>query len=93
MNNLSIIAPENQTIRTADGPLRVIGIDLGTTNSAVAEIVLPPGQPETAARPMHRKLSRIRSWVPTLAPSSRRSLRFITAIGLSARELSGFVPT
>ncbi len=42
MNNLSIIAPENQTIRTADGPLRVIGIDLGTTNSAVAEIVLPP---------------------------------------------------
>lgn len=43
MNDLRIIAPENQNIRPADRPLRVLGIDLGTTNSAVAEIVLEPG--------------------------------------------------
>ncbi len=39
MSDLSLIFPESSRSLPAKGPLRVLGIDLGTTNSSVAEIV------------------------------------------------------
>ena len=47
MNNLALITPPDTQLRTPSQPLRVIGIDLGTTNSTIAEILWQPG--DTAA--------------------------------------------
>lgn len=43
MNTLAMITPENFQVRGPDKPLRVVGIDLGTTNSAIAEVLMQPG--------------------------------------------------
>ena len=42
MNALELIGPAKETLKKIRKPLRVIGIDLGTTNSTVAEIVYDP---------------------------------------------------
>ena len=38
MNPLALIAPPETEIRVPTQPLRVVGMDLGTTNSTIAEI-------------------------------------------------------
>ena len=43
MNTLALITPPDTEVRTPNQPLRVVGIDLGTTNSTIAEIVWRPG--------------------------------------------------
>jgi len=43
---LTLITPRDVETRTPTGPVRVVGIDLGTTNSAVAEVVMDPGATE-----------------------------------------------
>ena len=43
MNSLALITPEDVRIRVPNEPVRVVGIDLGTTNSAIAEILMKPG--------------------------------------------------
>src|SRR6185503_16824775 len=47
MEPLSFMRPEGSTLALPDKPLRVLGIDLGTTNSTVAEVIWEPGSPET----------------------------------------------
>ena len=42
MNALDLISPAKEALRKIKNPVRVIGIDLGTTNSTVAEIVYDP---------------------------------------------------
>lgn len=42
MNDLTVFIPEQTNIITPDAPLRTTGIDLGTTNSVVAEAVFDP---------------------------------------------------
>lgn len=42
MNALDRIISANETLKKIDKPVRVIGIDLGTTNSTVAEITYDP---------------------------------------------------
>lgn len=42
INALSLLTPEGRELQQNLGPLRVLGIDLGTTNSTVAEIVWSP---------------------------------------------------
>ena len=42
MNALDLISPAKEALRKIKSPIRVIGIDLGTTNSTVAEIVFDP---------------------------------------------------
>ncbi len=44
MNSLALITPEDVRVRVPNEPLRVVGIDLGTTNSAIAEILMQPGR-------------------------------------------------
>ncbi|MDG4594670.1 MAG: Hsp70 family protein [Candidatus Contendobacter sp.] len=43
MNTLALITPPGIQLRIPTQPLRVIGIDLGTTNSTIAEILWTPG--------------------------------------------------
>ena len=43
MNTLALITPPGTQPRTPKRPLRVVGIDLGTTNSTIAEILWTPG--------------------------------------------------
>lgn len=43
MNSLALITPEDVRVRAPNQPVRVVGIDLGTTNSAIAEILMHPG--------------------------------------------------
>jgi molecular chaperone DnaK len=45
MRDLTVFIPEKTTPCIPDGPVRTIGIDLGTTNSAVAEAVFDPKKP------------------------------------------------
>jgi molecular chaperone DnaK (HSP70) len=45
MNDLTMFVPENRSPSIPDKPIRTIGIDLGTTNSAVAEAVFDPTNP------------------------------------------------
>ena len=45
MNDLTVFMPEKTSPCLPDGPIRTIGIDLGTTNSAVAEAVFDPKNP------------------------------------------------
>jgi molecular chaperone DnaK (HSP70) len=42
MKTMELINPEKENLKKIKKPLRVIGIDLGTTNSTVAEIVYDP---------------------------------------------------
>jgi molecular chaperone DnaK (HSP70) len=43
MNDLSLITPPDTELQRPAQPLRVIGIDLGTTNSSIAEVLWQPG--------------------------------------------------
>ena len=43
INTLALITPDDVQVRVPNKALRVVGIDLGTTNSAVAEILIRPG--------------------------------------------------
>ena len=43
MNDLSLITPPGTEPQRPTQPLRVIGIDLGTTNSSIAEVLWQPG--------------------------------------------------
>ncbi|UCD31988.1 MAG: hypothetical protein JSV38_14690 [Desulfobacterales bacterium] len=45
MNDLTVFVPEKTSPCIPTGPIRTIGIDLGTTNSAVAEAVFDPQNP------------------------------------------------
>lgn len=45
MESLAFIRPAGSSGSLPDKPLRVLGIDLGTTNSTVAEIIWEPGSP------------------------------------------------
>ena len=47
MNDLTIFIPEQTDVRIPDMPVRTIGIDLGTTNSTVAEAVFDPKSSQT----------------------------------------------
>ena len=49
MSKLSLLTPTGCRIRKDAQPLRVLGIDLGTTNSTVAEICWEPGKPHDLA--------------------------------------------
>ncbi len=46
IDTLGLIAPRAANAGSVKKPLRVIGIDLGTTNSSIAEIALEPGATE-----------------------------------------------
>lgn len=48
MSRISLISPSGCQIPDAARPLRVRGIDLGTTNSTVAEILRDPAKPQEA---------------------------------------------
>ena len=51
---LAILNPAGSALREIPKPVRVIGIDLGTTNSTVAEVVWHPEQDtELAIRCLH----------------------------------------
>ena len=54
---LTVIAPQDVHVRVPTGPGRVIGMDLGTTNSAVAEIVVSIEAPEAMAYPSAKGLT------------------------------------
>jgi molecular chaperone DnaK len=43
--SLTLLTPPNTSIVAPNRPMRVLGIDLGTTNSTVAEIFWQPGEP------------------------------------------------
>ncbi|MEJ2727370.1 MAG: Hsp70 family protein [Deltaproteobacteria bacterium] len=45
MKDLTVFMPEKTSPCLPNGPIRIIGIDLGTTNSAVAEAVFDPENP------------------------------------------------
>ncbi len=53
MNTLEIIAPTANTLILPKNPVRVVGIDLGTTNSTLAEVIWSP---ESNAAPLARCL-------------------------------------
>ena len=89
MNTIDIIAPDNEQIRPASKPLRVIGIDLGTTNSAVAEIVLPA---DTIQLPKARRLeiaqpTEMGSYTSELVPSVVAVRKGETVVGEGAKRL------
>lgn len=44
MNDLTVIFPEGKKLGKTNKPIRVLGIDLGTTNSTIAEIKWSPGK-------------------------------------------------
>jgi tetratricopeptide (TPR) repeat protein len=46
MTAIELFSPRNRKLAKAGTPLRVVGIDLGTTNSTVAEAVWDPAKPE-----------------------------------------------
>jgi molecular chaperone DnaK (HSP70) len=50
MNPLDLLRPEGCFAALPTQPVRVLGIDLGTTNSTVAEIVWQPAQPDVKVR-------------------------------------------
>ena len=50
MGSLTLIRPEDSSVVLPTQPLRVLGIDLGTTNSTVAEIIWQPSQAEPSFR-------------------------------------------
>ena len=45
MNSFELINRSALAVETPSKPVRVLGIDLGTTNSAVAEVTWTPGEP------------------------------------------------
>jgi molecular chaperone DnaK (HSP70) len=48
--SLAPFAPRGASIIVPSGPIRVLGIDLGTTNSSVAEVFWRPGLAPVRAR-------------------------------------------
>lgn len=50
MNNINLFIEDPEALKNIKNPIRVIGIDLGTTNSAVAEIIFNPGDEEIKAQ-------------------------------------------
>lgn len=71
MPSLALITPQNVQVRTPNEPLRVVGIDLGTTNSAIAEIVIHPGDtnlPEVRCLEVEQH-TRQGEYIHTLVPS------------------------
>lgn len=46
MNELKVFIPEQKGLLIPDKPIRTIGIDLGTTNSTVAEAIFDPKNPD-----------------------------------------------
>ena len=50
MESLALLRPEGCTVAPPTHPVRVLGIDLGTTNSTVAEILWQPSQQEVSVR-------------------------------------------
>jgi molecular chaperone DnaK len=46
MESLALIRPQGASLDLPRKPVRVLGIDLGTTNSAIAEVVWQPGSPD-----------------------------------------------
>lgn len=44
MNDLTVIFPEGKKLGKTNKPIRVLDIDLGTTNSTIAEIKWSPGK-------------------------------------------------
>lgn len=50
MDSLALLRPEGCTVDLPTQPVRVLGIDLGTTNSTIAEITWQPGQTEASVR-------------------------------------------
>ncbi len=50
MKPLDLLRPEGCSADLPTHPVRVLGIDLGTTNSTVAEIVWQPSQPDVKVR-------------------------------------------
>jgi hypothetical protein len=45
MKDLTVFVPDNTSPCIPTSPIRTLGIDLGTTNSAVAEAVFDPKNP------------------------------------------------
>ncbi len=48
MDTLSLITPPDSELRLPREPVRAIGIDLGTTNSTIAEVLWEPNSSEPA---------------------------------------------
>lgn len=46
MKDLKVFIPEHKEMKIPDHPIRTIGIDLGTTNSTVAQAIWDPDRPE-----------------------------------------------
>ncbi len=47
MNYLELLKPNDAAAKTPSNEVRVLGIDLGTTNSTVAEVTWKPGEAPT----------------------------------------------
>lgn len=45
MNSLEVFEPDGLAYKASTREIRVLGIDLGTTNSTVAEVTWMPGKP------------------------------------------------
>jgi hypothetical protein len=70
-NQITLFQPQGSSLRLPDRPVRVLGIDLETTNSTVAEIIWDPTQPTLAqprCLPVHQETF-TGPVVDTLAPS------------------------
>ncbi len=49
MNSLALLKSEGSVLQSPSKPVRVLGIDLGTTNSTIADVIWNPGDPAPAA--------------------------------------------
>jgi len=70
MNTLTLITPPDTALRVPTEPVRVVGIDLGTTNSTIAEITWLVGDPAPEVRCLEvEQATRQGVYTHTLVPS------------------------
>ena len=90
MNLLDVITRDNGNLPS--GPIRAIGIDLGTTNSTVAEVVWDPqsgDQPAVRCLEVQQKTARGTEYTHHLVPSVVAIVDGQTLIGEGARRMIG----
>ena len=89
MSKLSLITPTGTVPRVPEQPLRVVGIDLGTTNSTIAEIIWQPGDasaPEVRCLEVEQP-TRQGPYTGVLVPSVVACLDDDILVGEGAKEL------
>ena len=87
--SLALITPRNREVRDTSLALRVLGIDLGTTNCSVAEIVLHAGDtnlPEARALEISQPTTQ-GEFIHTLVPSIIALHRGKVYVGEGAKQL------